>query len=74
MVVVIILVKVAAKQASAALGHIEKIQHVQHVHMVTGPYDIIAYADIPEKSGFRRLVECIHDGPGVERTETCMAI
>jgi DNA-binding Lrp family transcriptional regulator len=42
--------------------------------MVTGPYDIIAYADIPEKSGFRRLVESIHDAPGVDRTETCMAI
>jgi DNA-binding Lrp family transcriptional regulator len=74
MVVVIVLIKVAAKQASAALEHIEKVQHVQNVHMVTGPYDIIAYADIPEKSGFRRLVERIHDAPGVERTETCMAI
>lgn len=74
MVVVIVLIKVAAKQASAALERIEKIQHVQHVHMVTGPYDIIAYAEIPEKAGFRKLVENIHDSPGVERTETCMAI
>lgn len=74
MVVVIVLIKVAAKQASAAVEHIKKIQHVQNVHMVTGPYDVIAYADIPEQSEFRRLVESIHDAPGVERTETCMAI
>ncbi len=74
MVVVIVLVKVLAKQATAALEHIEKIKDIQHVHMVTGPYDIIAYADIPEKSGFRKLVEEIHDAPGVERTETCMSI
>ena len=74
MVVVIILIKVLAKQSVAALEHIEKIKDIQHVHMVTGPYDIIAYADIPEKSGMRRLVEAIHDAPGVERTETCMAI
>jgi DNA-binding Lrp family transcriptional regulator len=74
MVVVIVLIKVLAKQASSAVEHIEKIQNIEHVHMVTGPYDIIAYADIPERSGFRKLVESIHDAPGVERTETCMAI
>ena len=74
MVVVIVLVKVLAKQASAAVEHIEKLQNIEHVHMVTGPYDIIAYADIPERAGFRKLVERVHDAPGVERTETCMAI
>jgi DNA-binding Lrp family transcriptional regulator len=74
MVVVIVLIKVLAKQSEATLEHIEKIPEVEHVHMVTGPYDIIAYADIPEKSGMRRLVENIHDAPGIERTETCMAI
>jgi len=74
MVVVIVLVKVLAKQASEAVEYIEKVPNVEHVHMVTGPYDIIAYADIPERAGFRKLVESIHDAPGVERTETCMAI
>jgi DNA-binding Lrp family transcriptional regulator len=74
MVVVIVLIQVKAGTASAALEAIEKIQDMQHVHMVTGPYDIIAYADIPVKAGFRRLVERVHDAPGVERTETCMAI
>ena len=74
LVVVIVLIQVKAGTASAALAEIEKIQDVKHVHMVTGPYDIIAYADIPAKAGFRKLVEAIHDAPGVERTETCMEI
>ena len=74
MVVVIVLVQVKAGTAGAALAEIEKIADMQHVHMVTGPYDIIAYADIPVKAGFRKLVEAVHDAPGVERTETCMAI
>ncbi len=74
MVVVIVLVQVKAGSASAALAEIEKVTDMKHVHMVTGPYDIIAYADIPVKAGFRKLVERIHDAPGVERTETCMAI
>jgi DNA-binding Lrp family transcriptional regulator len=69
-----LVVQVKAGTASAAFAEIEKIKDVQHVHMVTGPYDIIAYADIPVKAGFRKLVENIHDAPGVERTETCMAI
>jgi hypothetical protein len=50
MVVVIILVKVLAKQSGPVFDHIEKINGIERVHMVTGPYDIIAYADIPEKS------------------------
>jgi DNA-binding Lrp family transcriptional regulator len=74
MVVVIVLVQVKAGTASSALAEIEKISDMKHVHMVTGPYDIIAYADIPVKAGFRKLVEQVHDAPGVERTETCMAI
>lgn len=74
LVVVIILVKVKVGQASAALAHIEKVKDVQKAYMVTGPYDIIAIADIPVKAGFRKLVEGIHESPGVERTETCMSI
>jgi DNA-binding Lrp family transcriptional regulator len=74
LVVVIVLIQVKAGTASAAFDAIEKIRDIQHVHMVTGPYDIIAYADIPVKAGFRKLVESIHDAPGVERTETCMSI
>lgn len=74
MVVVIVLVQVKVGTASAAFEAIQKVKDVQKVHMVTGPYDIIAYADIPVKAGFRKLVESIHDAPGVERTETCMSI
>jgi DNA-binding Lrp family transcriptional regulator len=74
LVVVIVLVQVKVGTASAAFEAIQKVKDVQKVHMVTGPYDIIAYADIPVKAGFRKLVENIHDAPGVERTETCMSI
>jgi DNA-binding Lrp family transcriptional regulator len=73
-VVVIVLIQVEVGKAEAALNHVEKIGEVTKVHMVTGPYDVIAYAELPAKSGFRRLVEAIHDAPGVTRTETCMAI
>ncbi len=74
MVVVIVLIQVKGGQSGTAFDEIQKVKEIEHVHMVTGPYDIIAYADLPAKSGFRKLVERIHDAPGVERTETCMAI
>ncbi len=74
LVVVIVLIQVKAGTSSTAFEAIQKVKDVQKVHMVTGPYDIIAYADIPVKAGFRKLVESIHDAPGVERTETCMSI
>jgi DNA-binding Lrp family transcriptional regulator len=73
-VVVIVLIQVEVGKAEAALKHVEKISEVTNVHMVTGPYDVIAYAELAAKSDFRRLVESIHDAPGVTRTETCMAI
>jgi len=74
MVVLIVLIKVKTGQAGATVDHIQKVKDVQNVYMVTGPYDVIAIADIPEKAGFRKLVESIHEFPGVERTETCMSI
>ena len=74
MVIVIVLVQVEVGKAKAALDHIEKINNVQNVYMVTGPYDVIAIVELPSKGDFRRLVEAIHDAPGVTRTETCMAI
>ncbi|MFX1483963.1 MAG: Lrp/AsnC ligand binding domain-containing protein [Promethearchaeota archaeon] len=73
-VVVIVLIQVEVGKAEPALKHIEKISDVKSAYMVTGPYDIIAYAELEAKSGFRKLVESIHDAPGVTRTETCMAI
>jgi len=73
-VIVIVLIQVEVGKAKAALGHIEKINNIQHVYMVTGPYDVIAIVDLPSKGVFRKLVEAIHDAPGVTRTETCMAI
>ncbi len=74
MIVVIVLVQVEAKTVEAASKAIEEAEYVKNVHVVTGPYDIIAYAELPSRSNFRRLVSDIHDAPGVVRTETCVGI
>ena len=74
MIVVIVLVQVEAKTVETASKAIEEVEYVKIVHVVTGPYDIIAYAELPSRSNSRRLVSDIHDAPGVVRTETCVGI
>jgi len=74
MVVVIVLIQVEAKTVEGASKAIEEVEYVKNVHVVTGPYDIIAYTEIPSRSNIRRLVGDIHDAPGVVRTETCIGI
>jgi len=74
MIVVIVLVQVEQKTVEAASNAIEKVEYVKNVHVVTGPYDIIAYAELPSRSNFRRLVSDIHEAPGVVKTETCISI
>ena len=74
MIVVIILIQVEQKTVGAAAKVIEEVEYVKNVHVVTGPYDVIAYAEIPSRSNIRRLVSDIHDAPGIVRTETCMSV
>jgi DNA-binding Lrp family transcriptional regulator len=74
MVVAIVLIQVKAKTAEEVIKAIESIEHVEKVHMVTGPYDVIAYAELPSRGDFRRFVNDIHDVEGVLRTETCVGI
>ncbi|MFX0107235.1 MAG: Lrp/AsnC ligand binding domain-containing protein, partial [Candidatus Hodarchaeota archaeon] len=61
--VVIVLIKVQAGQVGNAAERIQKVEGVKNVHIVTGPYDIIVYSEIPERSKFRRLVDAIHEAP-----------
>ncbi len=74
MVVAIVLIQVKAKTAEDVIKAIENIEHVEKIHMVTGPYDVIAYAELPSRGDFRRFVNDIHDVEGVLRTETCVGI
>lgn len=71
---VVVLVTVEAGKVGDAAGAISRIDGVEKAIVVTGPFDIIVLAEIPERSKFRRLVDAIHECPGVSRTETCIAI
>ncbi len=74
MVTAIVLMQVEAGTAEDVYKAIEKIDLIETIHIVTGPYDIIAYAELPSRLDFRKFVNSIHDVKGVIRTETCVAI
>ncbi|UCE11238.1 MAG: Lrp/AsnC ligand binding domain-containing protein [Candidatus Thorarchaeota archaeon] len=74
MVVVNVLIQVEAGKVWEACKAIESIDGVMRANVVTGPYDVIAYAELPSTEDVRRLMQSVHDVDGVSRTETCIAI
>ena len=74
MVTVIMLIQSRAGSPWNATKEIEKIEHVKMAHTVTGPYDIVVYAELPGANDLRELTKQIHAVEGVERTETCIAM
>ena len=74
MVIAIVLIQVKAKTAEEVVSALGNTNYIEKVHMVTGPYDVIAYANIPSRGDFRKFVNSIHDIDGVLRTETCVEI
>jgi DNA-binding Lrp family transcriptional regulator len=70
-----ILIEVAPKKARAACAKIAKLAGVRSCHLVTGPYDIIAYVDGSDPTTIGQLVMArIHGVDGVGRTITCVAV
>jgi len=73
-VATIVLMHVNTGKAQEVSETVGKIEHVEWAHMVTGPYDVIAYADLPTKSDLRGLVNDIHEVSDIKSTETCIVI
>ena len=74
MVVVTVLIRVEAGKVWDVSKAIEKIDGVKNSSVVTGPYDVIAHAELPSTEDLRRLMQSVHDVEGIDRTETCIAL
>ncbi len=70
--VVLITVKVGA--ADVVAKKLAKVDKIEKVLVVTGPYDVIALAGLPTKTDYRPFINSIHEIDGIVRTETCLAI
>ena len=74
MVLAIVMITVEKGMAAAVLEAVENTERVTRANMVTGPYNIIAYAELPFRSDFRRLINELHEIEGLIKTETCIGV
>lgn len=70
-----IFLETEAGKTPAVAKRVAKIQGVQHAHVVTGPYDIIAFVEAEDTSELVNIiVKKIQGVPGVTRTLTSVVL
>jgi DNA-binding Lrp family transcriptional regulator len=70
-----VLIEAAPRKALQACTKIAKISGVKSAHLVTGPYDIIAYVEAKDPGSIGKLVMSrIQAVPSVGKTITCVVV
>lgn len=70
-----VLMQLAPGTAKAAAETISKLEGIKMAHAVTGPFDIIAFAEVPDLSSLSDLVLAqIQKVDGVEKTQTAVVV
>jgi DNA-binding Lrp family transcriptional regulator len=70
-----ILVQLGPGTAKTAAKVISKIEGVKMAHAVTGPFDIIAFVEVPDLATLSDLVLAkIQNVDGVEKTQTAVVV
>ena len=70
-----VLMEVAPGKAKDAAEAISKINHVKMVHAVTGPFDVIAFAEVNDLAKLSDLVLAkIQNVEGVRKTQTAVVV
>jgi len=70
-----VLIEAAPKKALQACAKIAKISGVKSAHLITGPYDIIAFVEAKDPGAIGKLVMArIQAVPGVGKTITCVVV
>lgn len=70
-----VLMQVAPGRAKEAAKAISKIEGVKMAHAVTGPFDVIAYAEVTDMANLSDLVlGRIQNVEGVQKTQTAVVV
>jgi DNA-binding Lrp family transcriptional regulator len=70
-----ILIETAVSRNREIIAALKKLQGINSVELVTGPYDIIAVLEADSLVGIGDIVTSrIHPVPGVNRTVTCLVM
>ncbi|MEO2154139.1 MAG: Lrp/AsnC family transcriptional regulator [Aquificae bacterium] len=70
-----ILIKADPKEIASIMIALSTFEGVRTADVVTGPYDIIVYAEVPDQYELGRLViNKIHSLDGVKEAITCVVV
>ncbi|MFX0055637.1 MAG: Lrp/AsnC ligand binding domain-containing protein [Promethearchaeota archaeon] len=69
-----VLIRVKSGEMWELQRAIEKIDGIKEALVITGPYDIVAYAEVPSANDLRRMLDTFHSLKGIVSTETWMAL
>lgn len=70
-----VLIEVAVGKTKDVVATLQKVEGVNSVEAVTGPYDIIAVVEMPDVNAIGDLVtRNIHSVSGIARTVTCLTV
>jgi len=71
---VYVLIQVEKGEPWPIAEEVSKIKGVKTAHIVTGQYDIIAFAELNELQDLKDLIKKIHQMEGVQHTQTAVCI
>ena len=69
-----VLIEAVISKARPVAVALKKIEDVSEVHLITGPYDIIAVVETDSYKGVQVVTSAVHATPGVARTVTCLPV
>jgi len=70
-----ILIQLAPGKTKTAAKAISKIRGVRMAHAVTGPFDVIAFVEVPDLTALSDLILAkIQNISGVEKTQTAIVV
>ena len=70
-----VLIEVAEGKTKEVVTALRKVDGVQSVEAVTGPYDVIAVVEKPDVNAVGDLVtRNVHSISGIARTVTCLTV
>ncbi len=70
-----VLIEVAVGKTKEVVTALRKVDGVQSVEAVTGPYDVIAVVEKPDVNAVGDLVtRNVHSISGIARTVTCLTV
>lgn len=70
-----VLMEVVAGKTKEVVTALQKVQGVESVEAVTGPYDVIAVIEKPDVNAIGDLItKNFHSVSGITRTVTCLSV